>query len=169
MPPDPHTASAASRPNPPANTDSRPSRSCRTSAPGVYAVGNLVSVNGGAHPQLAHVGFAEGILAAEHMAALPVAPIDYAGVPRITYSRPEVASVGYTHAAAAAMYGPEAVANDSRRGAYASPSRCGGTTSRWPSDMVPTRIGEKIPSEAAVIVLPGWRGPTGPDAGCRSG
>ena len=82
---------------------------CRTAVPGVYAVGDLVSVNGDAHPQLAHVGFAEGILAAEHMAGLPVAPIDYAGVPRITYSRPEVASVGYTYAAAAAMYGAEAI------------------------------------------------------------
>jgi dihydrolipoamide dehydrogenase len=82
---------------------------CRTSAPGVYAVGDLVSVNGGAHPQLAHVGFAEGILAAEHMAGLPVVPIDYAGVPRITYSRPEVASVGYTYAQAAGRYGPEAI------------------------------------------------------------
>ena len=82
---------------------------CRTSAPGVYAVGDLVSVHGDPHPQLAHVGFAEGILAAEHMAGLPVTPIDYAGVPRITYSRPEVASVGYTHAAAAALYGPDAV------------------------------------------------------------
>jgi dihydrolipoamide dehydrogenase len=82
---------------------------CRTSAPGVYAVGDLVSVNGGAHPQLAHVGFAEGILAAEHMAGLPVTPIDYAGVPRITYSRPEVASVGYTYAQAAGRYAPEAI------------------------------------------------------------
>jgi dihydrolipoamide dehydrogenase len=82
---------------------------CRTSAPGVYAVGDLVSVNGEAHPQLAHVGFAEGILAAEHLAGLPVAPIDYAGVPRITYSRPEVASVGYTQAQAADKYGPEAI------------------------------------------------------------
>jgi dihydrolipoamide dehydrogenase len=82
---------------------------CRTSAPGVYAVGDLVSVNGEAHPQLAHVGFAEGILAAEHLAGLPVTPIDYAGVPRITYSRPEVASVGYTQAQAADRYGPEAI------------------------------------------------------------
>jgi dihydrolipoamide dehydrogenase len=82
---------------------------CRTSAPGIYAVGDLVSVNGEAHPQLAHVGFAEGILAAEHMAGLPVTPIDYAGVPRITYSRPEVASVGYTYPQAAARYGPDAI------------------------------------------------------------
>ena len=82
---------------------------CRTSAPGVYAVGDLVSGHGDPHPQLAHVGFAEGILAAEHMAGLPVTPIDYAGVPRITYSRPEVASVGYTYALAAARFGPDAV------------------------------------------------------------
>jgi dihydrolipoamide dehydrogenase len=82
---------------------------CRTTAEGVYAVGDLVSTGGGAHPQLAHVGFAEGILAAEHLAGRPVVPIDYLGVPRITYSRPEVASVGYTQTQAAAKYGPDAI------------------------------------------------------------
>jgi dihydrolipoamide dehydrogenase len=80
---------------------------CRTSAEGVYAVGDLVSTGDGAHPQLAHVGFAEGIMVAEHLAGLPVVPIDYPGVPRITYSRPEVASVGYTEEQAAAKYGPD--------------------------------------------------------------
>jgi dihydrolipoamide dehydrogenase len=82
---------------------------CRTTAEGVYAVGDLVSTGDGAHPQLAHVGFAEGILAAEHLAGRPVVPIDYPGVPRITYSRPEVASVGYTQTQAAAKYGPDAI------------------------------------------------------------
>jgi len=82
---------------------------CRTTAEGVYAVGDLVSTGDGAHPQLAHVGFAEGILAAEHLAGRPVVPIDYLGVPRITYSRPEVASVGYTQTQAAARYGPDAI------------------------------------------------------------
>ncbi|MGH3149959.1 MAG: dihydrolipoyl dehydrogenase [Streptosporangiaceae bacterium] len=82
---------------------------CRTTAEGVYAVGDLVSTGDGAHPQLAHVGFAEGILAAEHLAGQPVVPIDYPGVPRITYSRPEVASVGYTQTQAAARYGPDAI------------------------------------------------------------
>jgi dihydrolipoamide dehydrogenase len=67
----------------------------RTSIPGVYAVGDLRAT-----PQLAHVGFAEGILAAEHLAGLDVTPIDYAGVPRVTYSSPEVASVGLTKAQA---------------------------------------------------------------------
>ena len=48
-----------------------------------------------------HVGFAEGIMVAERLAELPVTPIDYDGVPRVTYSDPEVASVGITSAVAA--------------------------------------------------------------------
>jgi dihydrolipoamide dehydrogenase len=77
---------------------------CRTSVPGVYAVGDLTP-----GLQLAHVGFAEGILVAEHLSGLPVVPIDFAGVPRITYSSPEVASVGLTEADAAAKYGADAI------------------------------------------------------------
>jgi len=64
---------------------------CRTNVPTISAVGDLIPT-----PQLAHVGFGEGILVAERAAGLDVVPIDYAGVPRITYSDPEVASVGYT-------------------------------------------------------------------------
>jgi dihydrolipoamide dehydrogenase len=69
---------------------------CRTSVPTISAVGDL-------RPglQLAHVGFAEGIMVAERVSGLQVTPIDYDGVPRITYSDPEVASVGITSAAAA--------------------------------------------------------------------
>ncbi|MEO6887288.1 MAG: dihydrolipoyl dehydrogenase [Jatrophihabitantaceae bacterium] len=77
---------------------------CRTSVDGVYAVGDLIATL-----QLAHVGFAEGILVAEHIAGLPVVPIDYAGVPRITYSQPEVASVGLTEAQAGEKYGPDKI------------------------------------------------------------
>jgi dihydrolipoamide dehydrogenase len=77
---------------------------CRTSVDGVYAVGDLVPTL-----QLAHVGFAEGILVAEHLAGQPVVPIDYAGVPRITYSSPEVASVGLTEAQAAEKFGADAI------------------------------------------------------------
>jgi dihydrolipoamide dehydrogenase len=80
---------------------------CRTSVDGVYAVGDLISIGGAPHLQLAHVGFAEGILVAEHIAGQPVVPIDYAGVPRITYSAPEVASVGLSEAAAAEKYGAD--------------------------------------------------------------
>jgi dihydrolipoamide dehydrogenase len=70
---------------------------CRTSVPGVYAVGDLIPTL-----QLAHVGFAEGILVAEHVAGLNPKPVDYDGVPRVTYSEPEVASVGITSATAKA-------------------------------------------------------------------
>ena len=77
---------------------------CRTSVPNVYAVGDLVPT-----PQLAHVGFGEGILVAEHIAGLDPRPIDYDGVPRVTYSEPEVASVGLTEAAARTRYGDEVV------------------------------------------------------------
>ena len=69
---------------------------CRTSVPTISAVGDLIAT-----PQLAHVGFAEGIMVAERISDLPVTPIDYDGVPRITYSEPEVASVGITSAQAA--------------------------------------------------------------------
>lgn len=81
----------------------------RTSVDGVYAVGDLISINGAPHLQLAHVGFAEGVLVAEQLAGLPVAPIDYPGVPRITYSQPEVASVGYSEAEAAEKFGADAI------------------------------------------------------------
>ena len=68
----------------------------RTSVPTISAVGDLTP-----GLQLAHVGFAEGIGVAERAAGLPVTPIDYDGVPRVTYSDPEVASVGITSATAA--------------------------------------------------------------------
>jgi len=73
---------------------------CRTSVPTISAVGDLINIPEIAHPQLAHVGFAEGILVAERASGLDVHPIDYDGVPRITYSDPEVASVGITSAQA---------------------------------------------------------------------
>ncbi len=77
---------------------------CQTDVPTVSAVGDLIPTL-----QLAHVGFAEGILVAERLAGLRVAPIDYDGVPRITYSEPEVASVGITEAQAKERYGEDKV------------------------------------------------------------
>lgn len=63
----------------------------RTGVPGVWAAGDIV-----AGPQLAHRGFAQGLLIAEQIAGLACTPIDEAGIPRVTYSHPEVASVGLT-------------------------------------------------------------------------
>lgn len=68
---------------------------CQTNVPTVSAVGDLIPT-----PQLAHVGFQEGILVAERLAGGSPAPIDYDGVPRIAYCEPEVASVGLTASAA---------------------------------------------------------------------
>jgi dihydrolipoamide dehydrogenase len=77
---------------------------CQTSAPNVYAVGDLIPTL-----QLAHVGFGEGILVAEHIAGLDPRPIDYDGVPRVTYSSPEVASCGVSEAVAKERYGADHV------------------------------------------------------------
>jgi len=77
---------------------------CRTGVAGVYAVGDLIPTL-----QLAHVGFAEGILVAEHIGGLNPRPIDYDGVPRIAYCEPEVASVGLTEVAARAKYGDDQI------------------------------------------------------------
>ncbi|MEX0705075.1 MAG: dihydrolipoyl dehydrogenase, partial [Nitriliruptoraceae bacterium] len=64
---------------------------CRTSVPGIWAVGDVIQTLG-----LAHASFAEGMLVADQLGGVEAAPIDYLGVPRVTYSHPEVASVGYT-------------------------------------------------------------------------
>jgi dihydrolipoamide dehydrogenase len=67
----------------------------RTSAPGVYAIGDVVPT-----PWLAHVASAEGIVAAETIAGRNPRPINYDHVPNCTYCQPEVASVGLTEAKA---------------------------------------------------------------------
>ncbi len=64
---------------------------CRTGVDGVYALGDVIPTLG-----LAHASFAEGFLVADQLAGLDVVPIDYKGVPRVTYCHPEVGSVGYT-------------------------------------------------------------------------
>ncbi|MGH3346171.1 MAG: dihydrolipoyl dehydrogenase [Nocardioides sp.] len=77
---------------------------CRTNVDGVYAVGDIVP-----GLQLAHRGFQQGIFVAEDIAGLSPAPIDELGVPRVTYSHPEVASVGMTEAQAAEEFGADQV------------------------------------------------------------
>jgi dihydrolipoamide dehydrogenase len=72
----------------------------RTNVDGVYAVGDIVP-----GLQLAHRGFQQGIFVAEQIAGLEPTPIDETGIPRVTYSDPEVASVGLTEAQAREKYG----------------------------------------------------------------
>ena len=75
---------------------------CRTNVAGVFAVGDIVP-----GLQLAHRGFQQGIFVAEEIAGLDPKPIDEAGIPRVTYSDPEVASVGLTEAQARETHGDE--------------------------------------------------------------
>ncbi len=67
----------------------------RTTAEGVWAVGDVVDT-----PQLAHVGFAEGILAVKGMLGEPAVPVEYSRVPWCIYCHPEVAFAGLTEAQA---------------------------------------------------------------------
>ena len=68
----------------------------RTANPHVYAVGDVVANT----PQLAHVGFAEAIVAIKTILGEPSVPVDYDRVPWAIYSNPEVAFCGLTEASA---------------------------------------------------------------------
>jgi dihydrolipoamide dehydrogenase len=70
----------------------------RTNVPGVYAIGDVTG-----KLLLAHVASAQGIVAAERIAGHETRPLrdaDYAFMPRCTYCKPQVASMGYTEAQA---------------------------------------------------------------------
>lgn len=75
-----------------------------TNIPGVYAVGDIVP-----GLQLAHRGFQHGIFVAEEIAGLNPIVIDDVNVPKVTYSDPEVASVGLSEAHAAKKYGADKI------------------------------------------------------------
>jgi dihydrolipoamide dehydrogenase len=69
---------------------------CRPGPDGLYAVGDILP------PYtlgLAHSSFQEGMLVAEHAAGMTVRPIDYAGIPRVTWTNPEIGSVGHNEQA----------------------------------------------------------------------
>jgi dihydrolipoyl dehydrogenase len=71
-----------------------------TDEPGVYAIGDVVTVDGNPHAQLAHVASHEGIGVAERLAGRNTEPVNYDLVPGATYCSPEVASVGLSEAEA---------------------------------------------------------------------
>lgn len=68
---------------------------CRTSVENVYAIGDVA---GG--PWLAHKASHEGIMCVEKIAGRDVHPLDKKNIPGCTYCQPQIASVGYTEAAA---------------------------------------------------------------------
>jgi dihydrolipoyl dehydrogenase len=69
---------------------------CRTGVPGVYGVGDVISCAHlpQPHPQLAHVGFAEGILVIKDILGETAIPLEYGRVPWCIYCQPEVAFAG---------------------------------------------------------------------------
>jgi len=77
----------------------------RTNIPGVYAVGDIVP-----GLQLAHRGFQHGIFVAEEIAGLNPVVISDQMIPKVTYSEPEVASVGMSEKAAKEKFGEDKVA-----------------------------------------------------------
>ncbi len=77
-----------------------------TSVPGVYAVGDIVP-----GLQLAHRGFQQGIFVAEEIAGLNPQVVEDVNIPKVTYSDPEVASVGLTEAKAAEKYGADKISS----------------------------------------------------------
>jgi len=68
---------------------------CRTGEPGVWSIGDCIDT-----PQLAHVGFAEAIVAITDILGEPAVPIDYGRVPWGIYCQPEVAFAGHTEESA---------------------------------------------------------------------
>ena len=68
---------------------------CRTSVPGVYAIGDVAGP-----PMLAHKAEHEGVVCVEKIAGLHPHPLDKLLVPGCTYCNPQVASVGLTEAKA---------------------------------------------------------------------
>lgn len=70
----------------------------------VYAIGDIVP-----GLQLAHRGFQQGIFVAEEIAGLNPAPIIESGIPRVTYSEPQVGSVGLTEAQAREQFGDDGI------------------------------------------------------------
>jgi dihydrolipoamide dehydrogenase len=72
----------------------------RTSVPHISAVGDVITLGAGVHPQLAHVSSMEGVITAERIAGREVQPINYDHVPGCTYCDPEIGSVGVTEAQA---------------------------------------------------------------------
>ena len=74
----------------------------RTSLENVSAVGDVITMGRGVHPQLAHVSSMEGVIVAERISSREVQPLNYEHVPSCTYCDPEIGSVGLTEAEAKA-------------------------------------------------------------------
>lgn len=70
----------------------------------IYAVGDIVP-----GVQLAHRGYQQGIFVAEEIAGLKPVIVEDINIPKVTYSEPEIATVGYTEKAAKEKFGEDQV------------------------------------------------------------
>ncbi|MBT2549411.1 dihydrolipoyl dehydrogenase [Arthrobacter sp. ISL-65] len=70
----------------------------------VYAVGDIVP-----GVQLAHRGYQQGIFVAEEIAGLKPVIVEDVNIPKVTYSEPEIATVGFTEKAAKEKFGDDQV------------------------------------------------------------
>ncbi|MEN0616212.1 dihydrolipoyl dehydrogenase [Klebsiella indica] len=67
---------------------------CRTGQTGLWAIGDVVR-----GPMLAHKAMAEGVVVADQIAGLPVEPVNFALIPSVIYTQPEVAWIGNSETA----------------------------------------------------------------------
>ena len=116
----------------------------RSSVPHIYAVGDVAG-----QFQLAHTSFREGEIAAENALGHD-SEIDYAAVPRCTYTDPEVAAVGLTEAEARERFGDEVRVGKFPFSASAR-AQMNGETSGWVKTLHENRYGELL---GIVIVGP---------------
>jgi dihydrolipoamide dehydrogenase len=72
----------------------------RTSHEGIWAVGDVIPTLA-----LAHAAYSEGFVVADSIAGLDPVAVDHVNVPRVTFSDPQVASVGLTEPEARALHG----------------------------------------------------------------
>ena len=137
----------------------------------IYAVGDIVP-----GVQLAHRGYQQGIFVAEEIAGLKPVVVEDVNIPKVTYSEPEIATVGYTEKAAKAKFGDDqietqeynlagngksSILGTSRPGQAGPPE--GRPRRRRPHDRRPHgRADRRGPADRELGSLPGGRGPAGP-------
>ena len=139
----------------------------------VYAVGDIVP-----GVQLAHRGYQQGIFVAEEIAGLKPVVVEDVNIPKVTYSEPEIATVGYTEKAAKDKFGDDQVQTQEynlagngkssilghQRPGQAGPPE-GRPRRRRPHDRRPHgRADRRGPADRELGSLPGGRGPAGPRA-----
>lgn len=88
----------------PAGTRAAPTDGHMRVAPGVWAVGDVTEAGG-----FTHVGYYQAAIAVADILGRPHRPADYRAVPRVTFTDPEVGSVGLTEAQARAAGVPTTV------------------------------------------------------------